>query len=178
MSAFRTCLVLLGLGLLTGWGQSFALQPPVPGDKGEKQRKPRFTISKETTYVSGPVRKDGTLDYAAALNQRLSQGVPPDNHANVLFWKAFGPHPQRTTMPPEFFKWLGYQPPERGDYFTEDLDGYLRKRLKGDPDKQAREIDELHERVSERPWTARQYPQVVAWLKANEHPPALPVQAT
>src|SRR5262245_6417352 len=128
MSAFRTCLLLLGLGLMTGWGQSAGLQPSGSGDKGEKQRKPKFTISKETTYETRPARKDGTSDYAAALNQRLSQGVTPDNNANVLFWKAFGPHPERTTMPPEFFKWLGYQPPERGDYFTESLYGYLRKR--------------------------------------------------
>jgi hypothetical protein len=187
MRLFRTCLLLLGLCVAAGWGQSSDLQSAEPGDKaapgkegnkGEKQRKPKFTISKETTYVTGPLRKDGTIDYATALNKRLSEGVTPENNANVLFWKAFGPHPGWATMPPEFFKWLGYQPPERGDYFTEYLYGYLRKHAKGDPDKQAKEIDDLVDRVSERPWTARQYPQVAAWLRANDKPLALVVEGT
>ena len=106
---------LLVLGLVgasasapTSFGQDAA-----PG-KGEKKRKPKFTVGKETTYVKGPLTRDGYVDYAAALNQRLSQGVTPDSNANVLFWKAFGPHPEQATMPPEFFKWLGYRPPERG----------------------------------------------------------------
>jgi hypothetical protein len=181
MSAFRTCLLLLGLGLTAGWGQSSAVPPTEPGDKaapgkGEKPRKPKFTISKETTYVTGPLRKDGHIDYAAALNKRLSQGVTPENNANVLFWKALGPHPEGATMPPAFFKWLGYQPPERGEYFT-DLYGHLRQHFKGDPDRQ-KELDDLFERVIERPWTAKQYPQVAAYFKANARPLAVVVEGT
>jgi hypothetical protein len=42
-----------------------------------KQKKPNFTIGKETTYVTGPVDKDGYIDYAAALNERLGKGVTP-----------------------------------------------------------------------------------------------------
>jgi hypothetical protein len=184
MSVSRVGLLVLGLCVTAGWGQSSA-QPTEPGDKaargekgdkGEKQRKPKFTISKETTYVNGPLRKDGTIDYVAALNKRLSQGVTPDNNANVLFWKAFGPHPERAKMPPEFFKWLGYQPPERGEYFA-DLYSHLRQHFKGDPDRQ-KEVDDLFERVTGRPWTARQYPQVTAYLKANAKPLALVVEGT
>src|SRR5262245_13901337 len=109
MSVFRTCLLLLGLCVTAGWGQSSALPPTEPGDKpapgkgedkGAKARKPRFTVGKETTHVTEPLRKDGTIDYAAALNQRLSRGVTPENNTNVLFWKALGPHPERATMPP------------------------------------------------------------------------------
>jgi hypothetical protein len=181
--------LVLGLLAAAAWCRSPAARTSEhstlqaePGDKAEpgkleKKHKPKFTISKETTYVTGPLRKDGTIDYAAALNQRLSQGVTPDNNANVLFWKAFGPHPEGATMPPEFFKWLGYQPPERGEYFG-DLHRYLKEHLKGDPDKQAKEIDDLFERVTERPWTAKQYPQVAAYLKANEKPLALVVEGT
>jgi hypothetical protein len=66
-------------------------------DSGEKTRKPKFTIGKETTYVSGPVDKDGYIDYAAALNERLREGVTPETNANVLLWQAFGPHPEGVT---------------------------------------------------------------------------------
>src|SRR5262249_30968825 len=185
MSVSRPCLPLLGLGVTAGWGQPSAPQPAGPGDKpapgkdaDKKGRKPRFTVGKETTHVTGPLRKDGTIDYAAALNQRLSRGVTPDNNAAVLFWKALGPHPEGATMPPAFFKWLGYRPPERGDYFTEDLYGYLRKHVKGDPDKQAKEIEAIEDRVTQRAWTAKQYPLVAAWLKQNEKPLALAVEGT
>ena len=44
------------------------------------------TISKETTYITEPLRADGYPDYVAALNQRFSQGVTPENNAAVLFW--------------------------------------------------------------------------------------------
>ena len=49
-----------------------------------------LVISKETTYITEPLRSDGTPDYVAALNQRLSKGVTPENNAAVLFWKAAG----------------------------------------------------------------------------------------
>src|SRR5207249_1109491 len=102
------------------------------GDDGkESKRKPRFTIGKATTYITGPVDEDGYIDYAAALNKRLSKGIKPADNANVLLWKAFGPHPEGVKMPPEFFKRLGIEtPPERGNYFIE-LTRFLREHLKG-----------------------------------------------
>src|SRR4051812_37602070 len=71
-------------------------------DKGSK-RKPKFTIGKETTYVTGPVDADGYIDYAAALNERLGKGIKPADNANVLLWKAIGPQPEGK-MPAEFYK--------------------------------------------------------------------------
>ena len=73
---------------------------PVAGalaDKNDPKAKPAAkhrvlaTISKETTYITEPLRKDGYPDYVAAMNQRLSQGVTPENNAAVPFWKAMGP---------------------------------------------------------------------------------------
>src|ERR1700687_337117 len=49
--------------------------------------KAKFTIGKDTTYVTGPVDKHGYIDYAAALHERLRQGVTPDNNANVVFYQ-------------------------------------------------------------------------------------------
>src|SRR5262245_55897881 len=69
------------------------------GDQSAKKARGRFTISKETTYVTGPLDKDGYIDYVAALNERLRQGVTPENNANVLIWKALGPRPEGKRMP-------------------------------------------------------------------------------
>src|SRR5262250_2173966 len=80
---------------------------------------PKLPLGKETTYVTGPLDKDGYIDYQAALNDRLGKGVTPQTNANVLIWKALGPRPEGGRgMPAEYFKRLGVEePPEGGDYF-------------------------------------------------------------
>jgi hypothetical protein len=181
MNTIGTC--LLALGMLAPADQAAVsarvsvAQAKGEAGKGDKTAKPKFTVSKETTHVTGPLTPSGLVDYATALNKRLSKGVTPKNNAAVLLWRAFGPHPEGTTMPPEFFKWLGEQPPEDGKYFT-DLYDHLRKQHKGDPEKQMKEVDDLFERVTERPWTAKKFPQVAAYLKANAKPLALVVEAS
>src|SRR5262245_50022047 len=49
----------------------------------DKPPRPNFTVSKETTYVDGPLTREGYIDYTAALNKRLSEAVTPENNANV-----------------------------------------------------------------------------------------------
>jgi hypothetical protein len=147
-------------------------------DDKENKRKPKFTIGKETTYVTGPVDADGYIDYAAALNERLSKGIKPDDNANVLLWKVFGPRPEGKKMPPEFFKWLGTpEPPESGDYFI-GLTRFVREQLKVEPGEKVDEINAQMDRAVQRPWTAKAYPELAAWLKANEKPLALTVEAS
>ena len=50
----------------------------------------KFIISKETTYITQPLRTDGLPDYIAAYNAR-QPGVKPEE--NALYWvvKAVGP---------------------------------------------------------------------------------------
>jgi hypothetical protein len=138
----------------------------------------KFTIGKETTYVTGPLDKDGYIDYSAALNERLSQGVTPENNANVLLWKAIGPHPRGVTMLPEFFKMLGMEaPPEKGEYFIE-LDDYLKQAFNIDVAAKREEFNNRLEAAKERPWLPKDDPQFGSWLRANEKPLALVAAAT
>jgi lysophospholipase L1-like esterase len=137
-----------------------------------------FTIGKDTTVVMGPLDKDGRVDYVTALNDRLQKGVTPDNNAVVLIWKAFGPHPEGATMPPEFFQRLGIPaPPEKGDYFV-DLFDYLKTRLKVDTVKEADAIGKVMDQTSRHRWTAKQHPDVAGWLKDNENVLAVVMEAT
>ena len=53
--------------------------------------KPAFTISKETTVVEGPLRKDGTIDYVKVINEILSKGVTKGNNAAVPLLQALTP---------------------------------------------------------------------------------------
>lgn len=84
---------------------------------------PPITISKETTFITGPLHPDGFPDYVGALNQRQSEGVTPENNSAVLFWQAVGPGEIDADQRERFFRMLGIpQPPENGDYFVASWD--------------------------------------------------------
>jgi hypothetical protein len=188
MSAFGGAFLVLGL-LALGYrgessspacGEHFTLCHPLaaedlPAKKPSvalKKPRPRFTVSLETTVVTGPLDKDGYIDYVTALNQRLSQGATPANNANVLIWKALGPRPEGSAMPPEFFDWMGIEaPPERGNYYV-DVYRYLRGFVADDV------LIEQSDEAASRPWTSKEYPHFAGWLKANEKPLALVVAGT
>ena len=44
----------------------------------EDKPTPKLPLSKETTYVTGPLDMDGYIDYQAALNDRLGKGIAPE----------------------------------------------------------------------------------------------------
>jgi hypothetical protein len=186
MSAIRACLMTLSI-LVVGPSPVMAQDDPKakaaptkedkPKENAAKKHRGKFTISKETTYVIGPLDKDGYIDYAAALNEILGKGVTPENNANVLLWKAIGPHPQGETMPTDFFKLMGTEtPPEKGDYLI-DLKSYLKEQFKIERE-EAEELSEQLNHCAKRPWKAEDFPKIASWLKANETPLALVVQGT
>jgi hypothetical protein len=144
----------------------------------EGQPVPKFPLGKETTYLTGPLDKDGYVDYEAAMNDRLGKGVTPERNAFALLWKAFGPrHGGDPPRPAEFYKRLGIEePPKEGDYFIE-LDVYIRDRLKLGPG-DSKAIEGQQGRAIQRPWAAEDYPYLATWLKANEKPLAVVTEAT
>jgi hypothetical protein len=80
-------------------------------------------------------------------------------------------------MPAEFFRRLGVpEPPRQGDYFV-GLHAYGRDRLKLDQDGFAPLFDQ-QSWATQRPWAAKDYPRIAAWLALNEKPLAVAVEAT
>jgi hypothetical protein len=174
--------VVLVFGLLA---VASAGEPPAPPkEKKEDVRsktngKGHFTLTKETTHVTRPLDKEGYPDYSAALNERLRKGATPENNAVVLLWQAMGPRPEGGSgMPAEFFELLGMkEPPKDGNYLV-GLSQYARDQLKIAPGKDTEEILDQESRATQRPWTAKDYPNLAAWIKANEKPLALVVEAS
>jgi RNA polymerase sigma factor (sigma-70 family) len=143
----------------------------------EKHGNGLFPISKETTYVTGPLDKDGFVDFEAALNERLGKGITPDKNAMVLLWKALGPTPGGTGKPPEYFKLLGISEPSKdGDYFV-DLKEFMKNRFNIEGEEYGK-ILEQSSRAWDRPWSAKDSPHVAAWLEANEKPLAIVTEAS
>jgi hypothetical protein len=139
---------------------------------------PKFPVGKETTFVTGPLDRNGYIDYEAALNDRLGKGITPEKNANVLLWKALGPTPEGGNgMPAEYFKRLGIdEPPRSGDYLI-SLGTFLKDHAKLDPG-QFDAVFDQQSRAGQRPWAAKDFPHIAAWLKANEKPLAMAVEAT
>ncbi len=165
------------------WAAGAAWDDPASAARLERDRRspegkprPKFTLGRDTTYATGPLDIGGRIDYVTALNERLSRGVTPETNANVLLWKAIGPRPEGAAMPREFFQWLGYEPPEGGAYYV-DLFRYATNHL-GLNNNDAAALSDQTDRAFEGPWTAKQYPIVAQWLKANERPLALVAEAT
>lgn len=119
-----------------------------------------------------------TEDYESRLNDILSKGITPEKNANVLLWQALGPSPEGgPPMPAEFYRRLGIpEPPKGGAYFV-GIQRYLTDHLKLEQDEHAPIYDEQGW-ATQRPWPAKDYPRIAAWLQLNEKPLALAIEAT
>ncbi len=141
------------------------------------------TISKETTYITEPLRPDGYPDYIAALNDRASKGVTPENNAVVPFFRAMGPGMVNEKFRDQYCKMLGIpSPPEKGKYFVA-LDEYaktLKPTKPGErPDGEiSKEIWNQLASATKRPWRAEELPLIAKWLAGNQQPMDLLVEAS
>ncbi|MBN2581058.1 MAG: tetratricopeptide repeat protein [Pirellulales bacterium] len=155
--------------------------PPDP------KARPAIIISKETTCLTGPLRKDGTVDYVEALDRLSRQGVTPENNAAVPFWKAMGPAEILPQYREEYFRRIGMPSlPEQGDYYVNLKEFLTSRKHEFNPNfsEAMREIkadanfDALLEPALKRPWSKQEYPRLAAWLAANEKPLALIAEAS
>lgn len=178
--AQRSLWPLLAVGVLLGgvflyWGTD-----ALWGASEKKPPQVRVTISKNTTYLTEPLRPDGYPDYLAALNQKLADGVTPENNAAVLFWQAMGPKAIPTKIRSEYFRRLGIPPlPEEGPYFR-SFQEYVASAGKESAQKRfpPEKLEEIYTQALRGPWKAEQLPLVAEWLQANEKPLELVVQAS
>jgi hypothetical protein len=175
MNLIRAGLLVLGLT-----AAQEVRRPVAEGKSDQAQDKkpvPKFTLGKETTFVTGPLDKDGYIDYAAALNERLGKGITPKTNAVVLFWTAFSASPQISGMQAEYWKLLGIEPPKADTGFI-GIVTYARDHLKRKFGMEAQDIYDQQDRAIQRPWTAKELPHIANWLKHNEKPLSIVVEAS
>ena len=136
-------------------------------EKAKKKQKAsnQITVSKQTTYVTGPLRDDGSVDFAGAINARFGAGVTPNKNANVLYWQALGPRPERTEVSQEMFKLLGMKRPAADGEVLQNIVQFARPQGRN-----SKEAMKQLETAMASPWKGRQLPLVAAWLAKNEVP--------
>ena len=130
------------------------------------------TISKETTYITEPLRVDGYPDYIAALNRRTGEGVTPDNNAAVPFWRAVGPGGVPKDRREKYFRMLDILPLARqGRLLRRHLAvpqrARLRRRIRprdanGSP--LPAEVWKKHVPATIRPWSTAEFPLLAQWV--------------
>ncbi len=136
----------------------------------------KVTISKETTYITAPLRPDGYVDYLEALNRRCSKEITPENNAAVPLWQALGPEPISKEVRTEYFRRLGIEPlPEDGKYSV-PFYRYLRRVEKSSKpadltfDKWEEQEYDNRDQAEKRPWGKKEFPLLAAWLAENRQP--------
>jgi hypothetical protein len=128
-----------------------------------------FTISRETTFFTQPVRADGTVDYVEAINARLGEGVRTADNAAVplLEGAALSPVGRAEHYAKVRAKLGVAAPPPRtktpGAGAAEPFAGAEPKNL---------------DQAKGGPWTAEQLPEVAAWLKRLEPRLTLMIEAS
>ena len=141
----------------------FAADPP----------KPKFTISKETTYITEPLRADGVPDYVGALNEPL-KSIRPEDNAAVLLVQAMGREAASEKIATEFHRLLRMErPPEKGDFLI-SFQSFLKRKGINEDEKTKEEF----EAGFLKPWRSAEHPLIAEYVRANEAPLRLAIEAS
>lgn len=163
----RILLIALSLALL-----SAAL---VLVDENLKRPTPRLKVGRDTTVVNGPLDAEGFVDFETALNTRLRGRSTPETNAVVLLLKVIGPKPEGDELPADFYRWLGVDPPPAEGEYLKSRYQHFQNELQGD-DQQA--FLDFEADLRQRPWRPEDSPKHAEWIRLNEKPLALAVEAT
>lgn len=138
-------------------------------------------IGPETTVIDRPLLPDGRVDYIAALNEQLGEGITPENNAAVPLMQAFGPESIDAEQRVGFFRSLGIEKPTADGDYVIDWVAWLRRDAPADEFVSYFEKSELEQQLApakQRPWSGEEFPEVAEWLAANEAPLELIVTAS
>lgn len=127
-------------------------------------------IGKETTWITGPLAKDGSIDYLQAMNDRIARGVTPANNAAVPFWHVMGAGDAHLdeAVREALFERLGAEPPPASAPSWRTLEGFIEaERQAGRPIPHAEELSDQLYAAAKAPWKSAERPALAAWIEAN-----------
>jgi hypothetical protein len=136
-------------------------------------------IGPQTTVIDGPLA-DGYVDYVAALNQRASEGVTPENNAVPLLLRAYGTQIISNTAAPKYFELLGGGRPlvERATLISNSKfvqRSHQPTETLGDA---VQAFDDRAQVARKRPWTRSEFPDLATLVDENAAPLALITEAS
>lgn len=137
------------------------------------QSRPKIPIivSRETTYLTGPLNADGTVNYVAAINEMASKGVTPEDNAAIPLIQSKGDiilEPEMTPLKDNFYKTVGMTIPT-GDRRYVALRDYLKNHDR-DALVRIRKLFPpiLRDGLDEGDLPLSDDPAIASWLKFND----------
>lgn len=127
--------------------------------------------NKATTHITAPVTADGLIDYSAAINRMLSEGVTAQNNSFVLLLQVFAPRPMDSSIGAQLAD-LGATSEERSISFLVERDQLLRDFRKTDPSPEQlaaekRQLTQDEDQALGRPWDRSEFPKLAALIDGN-----------
>ena len=126
-----------------------------------------YTISKETTYFTGPLKPDGTIDFVAAINEHFAKGVTDENNAARVVVPLLDPDFAGFTNSDRrerVLQSLGLDPAQYADVQTfKDVGTYLHR-----SPKEIEQFNKGYLAAIERPWSDDEFPKLKQWLADND----------
>ncbi len=154
-------LTLVLLGTVAAQEPEVENSQKVEKNVAEKKASPPFTVSKETTGITEPLKPDGSVDFVAAVNARNSRGVTPENNAGVLLMQLFGAESVPEAHREAFYKGLGVAAPEQTGGLLQNFSQFISQ------DKEQQKLFDQQSEAMRRPWSRKEFPKVADWLDAN-----------
>lgn len=149
---------------------------------------PSIIISKQTTYITDPLLPSGNPNYEEHIRRTLREGVTPENNAAVLLFQALWPSELDPGQYKAVVRELGLKEipsaelamkSPHGDANCKRVADWMPQPSQDDLDSGlAAEPDLVINTAAEHPWTSAQIPPLAAWVKENEEPLDLIVEAS
>lgn len=137
---------------------------------------PPIIVSKETTYITEPLRPDGLPDYQRYVREKLRDGATPENNAAVLILQAMGPGKLKPNEQIAVAKELGITLPLSGRTLTRlygKTNRELVAKLLGDQfstpicDRDDIVYDAIDAAMGA-PWSSDEFQPIAAWIEENQ----------
>ncbi len=152
--------------------------------KQEKKKPlPIIKISKETTYFTEPLLKNGRVDYLAAINEHHKpEGLIPAKNGAIYLVKATGSYEGGKEHFAKLLKALGVNKdgkglmalPKNDDSVLIHFDKFLNLRTASLPeDKKQKFKTEMMDKfydTMDKPWKKEDRPEIWKWIQMNEQP--------
>jgi len=130
-----------------------------------------FSLGYDTTRIVGPVMPDGRIDYLSVLDAQAAEGVTYQNNAAVPFLEAVGRSGLSGTQPPDGITDKLGMPhlPEHGDYLLRYED-FIKQQGATSAGAYPADLPTT--------WPVTISPLAAQWVRANDHPLELLVEAS
>jgi hypothetical protein len=145
-------LAVLGLVAAGGAGAAEVAGPAAATMPAAAAPSPRFTMSEETTYFVRPVRRDGTVDYVGAMNDRIGKGIAAADNAAIPLLDAI--RAGRGNQKAHYARVRAVLGVPGGNAAAD---------LGGDDAPLVAPVDE---RTTAGPWTEKEFPDAAKWLRS------------